>query len=367
MSLAEYAPVQNESLPKVAPISIERRPNGVTIERVSVWDESEGSETFPETRRQLDVWDSELASMDHPLPPVFHKETRTVTPRNPISEIIYKEKCIQEWGNLMPTAQALHYLTHSDETVLPSGEPISENMKRFMREMDDGIGIRTRKAIAYEIVKKTLESSSDGAQCLSLACGAADLMLEAVSETYGRAFLHLVDYDDETLRLAEINAENEGLVLGENYEFVGVVADEADHDKKEAGRRLRDLRRSMIATNTLVRYLGENSQRVVDAIGINEYFSDKAAMKFLANAYATVEPGGVLVTANMLKSRPQMLINKLAIGWTDDVKPRSLDELMAMLESAGLPLNCTTFTIPEDGIYAVMRITKPRMGSLHAS
>lgn len=366
MSLAEYASVQNEPLPKVTSIDIERYRNGTTVERVSVRDESEQSETFPETRRQLDEWNSELARMDQPLPPLFHKETRTVTPRNPISAIIYREKCIQEWGNLMPTARALHYLTHFDETKLPSGEPISDNMKRFMREMDDGIGIRTRKAIAYEAVMRTLGSAPNGAQCLSLACGAADLMLEAVGATYGKAFLHLVDYDDETLELAERNAENEGLVRDEDYEFIGVVPASEDHDKREAGRRLRDLRRSMIATDSLVQYLGENSQRVVDAIGINEYFSDKAAMKFLANAYAAVEPGGVFITANMLKSRPQMLINQLAIGWTDDVRPRSLDEIMTMLASAGLPLDRTVVTIPEDGIYAVIQVTKPRMGSLYA-
>jgi SAM-dependent methyltransferase len=317
-------------------------PRGYVVERVIVPDESKESETSPETKKLLDGWDEELRQTMGCLPPLFDKEKQLVIPRNQISEQFYSDKSIQEWALLMPSAKALFYLTHLDAKTLPSGQDISENMTRYMREMDDGIGIRSRKQIALEIVKDKLKQSSNGSQCLSLACGAADLMVEALSATNNKkAALTLVDIDDDILNLARSLAGNENLIEGQDYYI-----------------KNRNLITSMVMSGNFVDEIGEQTQLIVDAIGINEYFSDRISTKFLANAYRCVQPGGSLITANMLSNRPQLFINKIAIGWPK-LYPRSVTEIANILELAGLPLKSTKIRIPEDGVYAVIEVTKP--------
>ena len=94
---------------------------------------------------------------------------------------------------LMPSAKALYYLTHLDEKILPDGNKVSELMTRYMTDMDDGIGIRTRKRIASHLVMNRLTKDCVVQSCLSLACGAADLMLEAISGSKNKPKLRLVD------------------------------------------------------------------------------------------------------------------------------------------------------------------------------
>lgn len=313
----------------------------VMVENLQVWDESQGSETYPETKQLLDQWDNELQQLDNPQPPVFDKKNRIVESNNHISERFYNDRSIEEWALLMPSARALYYLTHLDVKNLPSGQPISENMTRFMRDMDDGIGIRTRKRVASWLVSERIKQADGESKCLSLACGAADLMLETLASSKQNAKLTLVDIDDDALSMARSIAKEQNLQEGEDYCI-----------------KNSNLIYSMVRSDELVKQVGEQSQQVVDAIGINEYFSLPIATRFLSNAYRCVKPGGSLITANMLSTRSQMQINKTAIGWPK-VYPRSTDEIVNMIEAAGLPLEHTRITIPNDGIYAVVEITRP--------
>lgn len=323
-------------------------PSGALVERLRVWDESMlNPESYAETKRLLDEWDASLARLPDSEPPIFDHEHQTVVPRNQISEAFYSDPSIAEWGLMMPSARALFYLTHLDERRLPSGREVSSNMTRFMREMDDGIGIRTRKRLAAAMVEHTLQKPVVAGEqtALSLACGAADLMVETLSEVDPKTRLNVVDIDSDILTMATELATRHGFKNGENFFTYN------EH-----------LVYKMVRSDELVRRFGENSQTVVDAIGINEYFSKPIAKRFLANAFRLVRPGGALVTANMLADRDQMNINKLAIGWPD-VYPRSLDEIVDMLDSAGLPLDQTTIQVPQDGIYAVIEVVKPANAS----
>ena len=81
----------------------------------------------------------------------------------------------------------------------------------------------------------------------------------------------------------------------------------------------RNLLNSMIRRDSLVVDVGENSQDIVDALGINEYFPDLLASRFLFNAYRCVKSGGALITSNMLIDRNQMQINKICICQVNSV------------------------------------------------
>lgn len=336
--------VPSSSLPTFPDISILERYmhiSGVKIEKVKVSDESQTSDTFASTRFLLNQWDDELLQADNPLRPFFNKCDSIVESRNPVSERFYNDKSIQEWALLMPSARALFYLTHLNIQFLPSGQPISEIMMRFMREMDDGIGIRTRKRIAFKVVKDKINQAQDSIQCLSLACGAADLMLEVLAESEKPVLLTLVDIDDDALSMARSVATAQGMKEGSDYTIKKI-----------------NLLHTMVRSDKFVYQIGEQSQDVVDAIGINEYFSLSIATRFLANAYRCVKPGGLLITANMLSDRSQMQINKIAIGWPK-LYPRSVDDIVIMLQNAGLPIEHTKIIIPEDGIYAMIEIRRP--------
>lgn len=331
----------HSSLAEISVLESYMHTSGAMIEKVKVPDESQTSDTFISTRMLLNKWDDELLQTDNPLPPYINKGDSIIESRNPVSERFYKDKSIQEWALLMPSARALFYLTHLNTQILPSGQPISEIMTRFMREMDDGIGIRTRKRIALKVVNDTIKQANESIQCLSLACGAADLMLEVLAASEKEILLTLVDIDDDALSMARSIATANGLKEGSNYNIEKI-----------------NLLHAMVRSDKFVYQLGEKSQDVVDAIGINEYFSLSIATRFLVNAYRCVKPGGLLITANMLSDRSQMQINKLAIGWPK-LYPRSVDDIVIMLQNAGLPIEHTKIIIPEDGIYAMIEIRRP--------
>lgn len=358
MSIIDRMPDEQDRISSI----LEKTVDGVKIEYVSVADISDVSPTKEETDQQLNDLDDYLAMLDaeYKQPPYFNHEAQTVEPHNVASKLFYEDHPdIQEWGLLMPSARALYYLTHVEETALPSGRLISEAMRRYLVDMYDSIGIRTRKKIAGDMVDNVLARTLDlsgSVQCLSLACGAADLMLERIGtfkrdNQYKDVRLTLVDIDDKSLDLAEKIGAEEGLMKGSDFVIFDEGAPENSND--------RNLIRSMIASDRLVQRLGVESQQVVDAIGINEYFDTKRAIRFLKNSYAIVRPGGALITANMLADRPQKNINQLAVGWSDSVQPRSIDELIEMVTEAGLPVQHTSITIPEDGVYAVVKIEKP--------
>lgn len=321
--------------------------DGVLVEHVRVFDESQLSPTAIETRGLLDEWDRELAGSDA-LPPLFDYENGRVIARNPMSAFLYDGyPDLEEWGLLMPSARALHYLTHLDEVSMPSGALISEHMRQFVVDSYDGIGIRSRKRVAGALIGAHLGENLAGGECVSLACGAADLMLEQIANDQNHS-LTLVDIDDLSLDLAAKNAAQLGLQRGTDYRVLDadITGDNSD----------RNLVRSMIRSDSLVQRLGAGSQRVAEALGINEYFPDRLAARFLANSYKLVAPGGMLVTSNMLADRPQMNVNRLVAGWTSQVKPRSVRQIIDMLRKAGLPLEKSQITIPEDGVYAVITV-----------
>lgn len=53
-----------------------------------------------------------------------------------------------------------------------------------------------------------------------------------------------------------------------------------------------------------------------------------------------------------------MQINKTAIGWPK-LYPRSVDDIVTMLQNAELPIEYTKIIIPEDGTYAMIEIRRP--------
>ncbi len=264
---------------------------------------------------------------------------------NEASRWLYSSPGMREWRrDLVPSARALLPMQRPLDAVLPSGARLDAMaFDAFVCSLD-GIGIRTRAAVMREIITRREEDAPRGDErptWVSLACGAAVPVLDAAAAVTTPPRLHLVDLDAVALDFARDLARAQGLVEG-----VDLTVSQ------------RDLVRTIIALDGLVEELGEASAAVVDARGLFEYFSSSACVRLLRNAYRLLEPGGVLVVANMLADRPQLAMNQRGVGWPA-IHPRSVEELVHLVAQAGLPLSAVTVHLPEDGVYAVVEVTRP--------
>ncbi|MBC7943150.1 class I SAM-dependent methyltransferase [Candidatus Saccharibacteria bacterium] len=274
------------------------------------------------------------------------------TSLNPVSAWLYGENfpCLTEWRESVPSASALSNLYLPQETHLPgnindgdglfNGTEIDTTTHSFFLNGLDCIAIRTRAQLMKMIASRTISKDEAKTHWVSLACGAAIPVFETLGDSHADVRLDLVDVDPDALEFAKRFALKHSLVEGEDFTLFN-----------------RHLVRDLIVTDKLVAELGENEADMVDMMGIFEYFKPEPAAVMLKNAFRLVKPGGVLVLANMLSTRPQLDFNLRGVGWPY-IKPRSLEEISEIILGAGLSLDDAEVYIPKDGIYAVVEIRK---------
>lgn len=317
---------------------------GVAWLDLHVDDVSEYSAEGEILRTTIAEYDKQLKlHPDIPGPVVVEKDgIKELLPNNVFSEAVYAAPGMHEWRrDLVPTAMALYPLYRPDSTHLPSGGEIDEATRDFFTNALDSIGIRTRGALMASVSSRYINHEGT-TRWVSLACGAAVPVLDALRQSGADddVRIELVDIDTTALDFAQALAEDQGMKQDE--QFV---------------RHQRNLVKDMIIADTLVQDFGENSAQLVDALGIFEYFSDRASVPFLKNSYRLVDEGGALVIANMLDTHPNLDFNQRCIGWPK-IYPRSPEEILSLVERAGIPLDKVSFMVPEDGVYAVLEIKK---------
>lgn len=314
---------------------------GLVVQRVLVEDPSEVSPSAPARRAVAQVLDDLLEA--HPEWPVPRVEgDRVVTDGNPVSEWLYRSPALREWRReLVPSAMALYPVQRVGED-LPSGSEQDEVTRLVLGDSLDATGIRTRARVLSDVVGRSVATAAEDRRStwVSLACGAAVPVLDARADHRSDARLVLVDVDQRALDFAAELAERAGLQRGRDLQLLR-----------------RDLVRTVVARDDLVAELGERSARLVDALGIFEYFSDASAVRLLANAFRLLEAGGSLVVGNMLSTRPQLAFNQRGAGWPG-LHVRSVEQLAGLVQRAGLPLDRTTISIPQDGVYAVVDVVR---------
>jgi SAM-dependent methyltransferase len=330
---------------------------GIMLRYVRVPAVSEFSDTLETMQADIARWDKELRENPDWTAPVDQADD-TLVVANPVSEWVYASPAMREWRQaLVPTAEALIPMQRPHLTHLPTrlirdiegninevrgGGEVDDAARSFYTDALDSIGIRSRARIMTEIAGHHIDPERE-TTWISLASGAAVPVFEALQTIAPRTHkthLRLIDYDQNTLDFATQLGVDEGLTPGVDFTT-------ARHN----------LITDMIVTDELVRREGEASAMMVDALGIFEYFNDKRSTQFLRNAYRLVKPGGALVIANMLSSRPELAFNQRGIGWPK-IYPRSLEGIAGIAAAADMPLDKMTVTVPEDGVYAVVEIKK---------
>ena len=90
---------------------------------------------------------------------------------------------------------------------------------------------------------------------------------------------------------------------------------------------------------------------VVEIVGLIDYFDDEKAVRMFSRIYKALDPGGMLITANISDNKERPFITK-AVGW--NMIYRSADELVRVLKSSGFEEGKMSVYYEPQGIHCVV-------------
>lgn len=290
-------------------------------------------------------------------------------------ELIARVPGVENWLELIPTASALDLLYDPNTKQLANGKPVSPVVRDWACNILDAQGIRSRGEIVQDILTtQVIDQAPPGAteqQWVSLACGAAQPVCHALRhiKENGHAVprVTLVDLDRSALRAAKTYAQAMKVKQSIDVRCMnilrpqGVVLPAVNAQTNVAARALR-------------RQIGLEAATydAVDAVGILEYvpevLSDESptalqvnAATFLANAAQLVKPGGLLLVGNMRDTHPQLGFTLNVVQWPH-IQPRSIETMQRIAGAAGLSDWQVDVYCPDDGVYALYAMRRPKVG-----
>lgn len=290
-------------------------------------------------------------------------------------ELIARVPGVEDWLELIPTASALDLLYDPSIEQLANGKPVSPEVRDWACNILDAQGIRSRGEIVQDILSRhAIDQASLGAteqQWVSLACGAAQPVCHALRhiKENGHAVprVTLVDLDRSALRAAKTYAQAK-----EVGQFTHVLC---MNILRPQGVALSVLdAQTNVATQALRRQVGLEAAAydAVDAVGILEYVPEELssgsptalqvnAATFLANAAQLVKPGGLLLVGNMRDTHPQLGFTLNVVQWPH-IQPRSIEAMQRIAGAAGLGNWQVDVYCPNDGVYALYAMRRPKVG-----
>lgn len=329
------------------------------------------------------------ADIDHAL---ARKRLSSIDFANPATkELIARIPGVEKWLALVPTAQALEPLYNPDMERLPNGHVIGAELREWLKNIADAIGIRNRAFMLKKVLaEETTGTATDVAneRWASLASGVAQPILESAADLKERlgvtprltladlspsALSDAIDYSKQLGVSDAVTVERMNILRRQGLDvpvkFHELAIDALTRTRKSAEER--SLSRDVLPAGSF---------KKVEAVGILEYLKKKdwayrynkvanirtmqaGAETLLKNAYRLVEEGGDLLVGNMLVDRPQLGFTLNTIQWPH-IQPRSIDEMMALFDDAGLEGERHVYVAadPSERIYALYRIRKSGIG-----
>ena len=290
-------------------------------------------------------------------------------------ELIARVPGVEGWLELIPTAAALDLLYDPSIERLANGKPVSPAVRDWACNILDAHGIRSRGEIVQAILARhVIDQASLGTteqQWVSLACGAAQPVCQALR--------HIKESGNPTPRVTLVDLDRSALSAAQTYaqkmevrrftdvchmnilRAQGVALPAVDAQMNVAARALRQQVSLEAATYD-----------AVDAVGILEYvpevLSDESptalqvnAATFLANAAQLVKPGGLLLVGNMRDTHPQLGFTLNVVQWPH-IQPRSIETMQRIAGAAGLSDWQVDVYCPDDGVYALYAMRRPKVG-----
>jgi len=249
---------------------------------------------------------------------------------------------LRRWRDQVPSAAALWPLQHPGDPVLPGGRGAIPNADDWaaLTHTWDAIGIRSRGAVVSALLRDRFADSGSRAW-LSLGSGALSPLMDAardLARSGSPCMLEVRDGDERALSLAEtLSARADVPVFTQQQDLYDL------HAIERAGE----------------------GYDLVDLVGLFEYLPDEpmftgsarvpSASEMLRAALCATRPGGAVILGNMRTDRPHLDFVTRIIQWPYIV-PRSLEELVTVIDRAGVARERVTLHLPDDDVYAVATI-----------
>lgn len=312
--------------------------------------------TLARMRSQSDFVDHQLRSdlvydkKGH-LRPMKKPQGGSTPDDNEFSREIYRHSGMESWYSDTPSARALLPLHDPMRATLPGrADIIDETSRNFFRYSLDAQAIRARNSIVTRLSASWLDGPDQPVH-VSYGSGLAVPVFEAFAQSNTNQTIEafLVDNDllsHDMARLYEKEVSSASADWDVNTQYISA-----------------DLIEGLIRSDGLVDLTGRGKAKVVDVVGVAEYFPDNLAGRMLGNAYKNVQSkhdsidgsGGVLLWGNMLNEHPQLAFNQIAIRWPG-IHPRSRAQLAEIIDMIGAPRESVTSYVSEDGVYAVFEV-----------
>lgn len=277
---------------------------------------------------------------------------------------------LKAWHSNVPTAEALGYLTNPCDhcTILDKdGMPYisSPETAAHLRFVDDAVAIRDRGVAMQAIAEGLLNQKPNGSDVrwLSLASGTGEPSIAASQKAAEANNLNI------SLDVADINPKS--------LTFVKQIAEKYGFDSNVTtiiGNILKPDFPVRLAKKT-----GTDEQyAVVENMGFEEYLPQKGdelgayldlglpqASEFTKMAYDFVEPGGSLISGNMVYDRPQRDFVFGIVNWPI-INARSEESILRVYQEAGIPMDQIKLYRVRDEltgahVYDIVEVTKPHV------
>lgn len=225
----------------------------------------------------------------------------------------------------------------------------TRKFKDVVQYCTDSLGIRSRKEEmnqeVHDYIKKRLDNGEgvDGMTVMSFGCGTALPMLEVMQQIKEESNqcpkIILLDQDPLALASAAVLADKMGLS--------GNIQLECHRLFSRCGSPL-----------DLKKVLGERKIDISEDSGLREYLPDTVYMNLTKETWKHLREGGLMVTGNMNKNRPQAEFLHGMMGWKPKVIMRSIADGFRLHGKAGVDSRNTRARVTRDGVYTLFFSTK---------
>lgn len=256
-------------------------------------------------------------------------------PKNRARPLIYLSPGVRKWSQYMPGGFATYPVHNPDVRRLHTGARIDYLTRNLFRHSKDGIGLRSRAYVMMWYVVQNTISKKRRLHWLSVAAGTGQPVFDAAAHLRQRPDIILADIDDEALAFARQLAQERGLE-----------------------KRVTTLHADISESGAFAALIKENSPDVVDMMGLMEYLDDKLVVKLVRTFYMNAPGGSLMIFTNMRATHPELQVHKSGLGWPG-VIVRSVQDVVGLIESAGVANNHVDVLLPDDNVYGVYCIKKP--------
>lgn len=268
-----------------------------------------------------------------------HPEVDSHSEKNLARSLIYMQPGIRAWSEYMPGGFAAYHVHSPHKRRMRNGRKVDPMTRALFRHSSDALGLRSRAVIMAHIAEEAVRQHEGAVEWLSIAAGSGQPTYDAVrrlgKKDQRRVTLTLADISSEMMEFAEQLYAAEDLTLGAvKYELCNIV--------KEKERR---------------ELLEDMQPAVIDIMGLFEYLSDEQCIKVLRSFYAALAPGGSVIFTNMSPGHPHLHVHQRGLGWPGVIQ-RTIREVVALIEAAGVPKDSQSIYRAEDNVYNVYRIEK---------